>query len=61
MAKSICVGKGVYYWLIDKGYKSLLHYDYDKDNYWYRSNDQKNISISKLNTIIDIIKDILKS
>ena len=46
---------------IDCGYKSLLHYDYDTNNYWYRSNAENNISIDKLDSIIEKIKAIVNS
>lgn len=47
--------------LVDCGYKSLLHYDYDNHNYWYRSKAENNISINKLDLIIEIIENILSN
>lgn len=45
--------------LVDCGYKSKLHYDYDIDNYWYKSQAENNISIIELDKTIDNIKKIL--
>lgn len=44
--------------LVDCGYKSKLHYDYDTDNYWYKSQAENNVSIIVLDTIVDNIKKI---
>lgn len=46
---------------VDYGYKSKLHYDYDYENYWYRSKEENNISVSTFNSIIEIIIDILNT
>lgn len=45
--------------LVDYGYKVSLHYDYDFDNYWNRSNQENNICLDKLDLIIDTIDNIL--
>lgn len=45
--------------LVDCGYKVLLHYDYDSNNYWNRSRQENNISLDKLDLIIDKIDNIL--
>lgn len=45
--------------LVDCGYKSVLHYDYDINNYWYRSNAENNTTIYELDLIIKTIKKIL--
>lgn len=47
--------------LVDYGYKSTLHYDYDNNNYWYRSNAENNIDINRLDSIIDKINHILNN
>lgn len=44
--------------LVDCGYKSKLHYDYDTGNYWYKNLVENNVSIIVLNEIIGNINHI---
>lgn len=43
---------------VDCGYKSKLHYDYDTNNYWYKSQAENNVSTKILDTIMKEIKNI---
>ena len=44
---------------VDCGYKSKLHYDYDTNNYWYKSQAENDISTKSLDNIMEKIQNIL--